>query len=234
MVEAGQIDWAGHQNDAGTMLNEMVKFEEAIAAVLDWVKGRKDTIVIVTADHETGSFGFSYSKSNVVGSRKLQEVDYKDSPFKPNFNFGPYSLLDRIYHQKKTLVEIIKEFKESKKGLDHLIWLVKKNTSFKITMEEAKKIMEVEDNNFWVKNHKYLSKKRIPKIEGPLKSFYVYPGEAHANNLGLMLSEKQNTVWGTGTHTNTPVPLLFLDTSNALIGKTKLGSLVSNTDLEKY
>ena len=100
-------------------------------------------------------------------------------------------------------------------------------------MEEARKIMEVEDNNFWVKNHKYLSKKRIPKVEGPLKSFYVYPGDAHANNLGLMLSEKQNTVWGTGTHTNTPVPLLFLDTSNSLIGKTKLGSLVSNTDLGK-
>jgi len=233
MVEAGQIDWAGHQNDAGTMLNEMVKFDEAIAAVLDWVKGRDDTVIIVTADHETGSFGFSYSKSNVVGSRKLQEVEYKDSPFKPNFNFGPFSLLDRIYHQKKTLVEIIKEFKNSKKGFDHLIWLVEKNTSFKITMEEAQKIMEVEDNNFWVKNHKYLSKKRIPKVEGPLKSFYVYPGEAHANNLGLMLSEKQNTVWGTGTHTNTPVPLLFLDTSNTLIGKTKLGSLVSNTDLGK-
>ncbi len=233
MVEAGQIDWAGHQNDAGTMLNEMVKFDEAIGAVLDWAKGRKDTVVIVTADHETGSFGFSYSKRNVVDSRKLQESDYKDSPFKPNFNFGPFSLLDKIYHQKKTLVQIIKEFKDSKKGIDHLIWLVEKNTHFKITKQEAQKIMEIEKNNFWVKNHKYLSKRRITKVEGPLKSFYVYPGEAHANNLGLMLSKKQNTVWGTGTHTNTPVPLLFLDTSNTLRGETNLKGLLSNTDLGK-
>ena len=236
MVEAGQIDWAGHQNDAGTMLNEMVKFEETLRVVLDWVKSRKDTIVIVTADHETGSFGFSYSKRNIFAHQKaVLDETFRGKNYRPNFNFGPLSLLDKIYNQKKTLVQIIKEFKESKKGLPHLIELVEKNTSFKITEEEAKKIMEKEQNSFWVKNHKYLSDKNVPKIEGPLKSFYVYPSEAHANNLGLMLSKRQNTVWGTGTHTNTPVPLFVLDTSLELNMKRKgqWKGLLSNTDLGK-
>ena len=93
--------------------------------------------------------------------------------------------------------------------------------------------MEKENNNYWVKNHKYLSDKRVPKVEGPLKSFYVYSSEAHANNLGLMLSKRQNTVWGTGTNTNTPVPLFVLNPSEFSKEKTKVKGLLSNTDLGK-
>ncbi|KZN58181.1 hypothetical protein N473_05415 [Pseudoalteromonas luteoviolacea CPMOR-1] len=59
MIEGGQIDWAGHANDAGWMLNELLKFDEAVEAVYAWAKERSDTLVVVTADHETGSFGFS-------------------------------------------------------------------------------------------------------------------------------------------------------------------------------
>ncbi|GAJ73241.1 alkaline phosphatase [Vibrio sp. JCM 18904] len=36
MVEGGQIDWAGHSNDAGTMLHEMLKFDEAVNSVYEW------------------------------------------------------------------------------------------------------------------------------------------------------------------------------------------------------
>ena len=89
--------------------------------------------------------------------------------------------------------------------------------------------MAQEKNSFWVKNHKYLSTKMFPKIEGPLRSFYVYASEGNANNLGLMLSKRQNTVWGTGTHTNTPVPLILF-TPN----KERISHLVSNTELGKF
>jgi len=30
MVESGQIDWAGHANDAGNLLHEMLKFDETV------------------------------------------------------------------------------------------------------------------------------------------------------------------------------------------------------------
>ena len=59
MVEGGQIDWAGHENDAGSMLHEMLKFDETVNYVYEWAAQRGDTLVVVTADHETGSFGFS-------------------------------------------------------------------------------------------------------------------------------------------------------------------------------
>ena len=61
MIEAGQIDWAAHRNDTGLLLHEMLKFNDTLNTVLDWAANRHDTLIIVTADHETGGFGFSYS-----------------------------------------------------------------------------------------------------------------------------------------------------------------------------
>ncbi len=71
MVEGGQIDWAGHNNDAATMLHEMLKFDETVGYVYDWVKEHNDTLLVVTADHETGGFGFSYSRANTPKAQKL-------------------------------------------------------------------------------------------------------------------------------------------------------------------
>ena len=51
VVEAGLIDWAGHDHDTGTLLHEMLKFDETVALVHEWAQGRKDTLVLVTADH---------------------------------------------------------------------------------------------------------------------------------------------------------------------------------------
>ena len=38
MVEGGQIDWAGHNNDAGGLLHELLRFDEAIQVVVKWAK----------------------------------------------------------------------------------------------------------------------------------------------------------------------------------------------------
>ncbi len=54
MVEGSQIDWGGHGNDILYILSEMEDFERAIAKVLDFIKANPDTLLIVTADHETG------------------------------------------------------------------------------------------------------------------------------------------------------------------------------------
>ena len=56
MVEASQIDWAGHANDLDYMVGEMLDFEKTIAAALDYADKDGNTLVIVTADHETGGF----------------------------------------------------------------------------------------------------------------------------------------------------------------------------------
>lgn len=54
MVEGGIIDHAAHSHDLWRMVPEVVEFSNAVQRVLDWALGRTDTLVIVTADHETG------------------------------------------------------------------------------------------------------------------------------------------------------------------------------------
>lgn len=54
MVEGGRIDHASHGHDTATVAKDVLAFDEAVKVALDYAKNRKDTLVIVTADHETG------------------------------------------------------------------------------------------------------------------------------------------------------------------------------------
>ena len=53
MVEGSQIDWAGHANNAKRELR-CEDFERAVKVILDFAKADGNTLVVVTADHETG------------------------------------------------------------------------------------------------------------------------------------------------------------------------------------
>ena len=53
-VESGRIDHAGHDNDAGAMLHEMLEFDRCIPIALEYIKKHPDTLLILTTDHGTG------------------------------------------------------------------------------------------------------------------------------------------------------------------------------------
>jgi alkaline phosphatase len=54
MVEGGQIDWASHDNDAANVISDTVGLDEAIAVAQAYASTISNTLIIVTADHETG------------------------------------------------------------------------------------------------------------------------------------------------------------------------------------
>lgn len=58
MIEGGAIDWASHANAINETIGEVIDFDNAVAAVTAWVDANDptwaDTLLIVTADHETG------------------------------------------------------------------------------------------------------------------------------------------------------------------------------------
>ncbi|UAL43155.1 alkaline phosphatase [Shewanella inventionis] len=54
LVEGSLIDWAGHSNDIATAMGEMDEFAAAIEVVEQFVRQSKDTLVVITADHNTG------------------------------------------------------------------------------------------------------------------------------------------------------------------------------------
>lgn len=57
MVEGSQIDWAGHANDAAYNASDTMAFDEAVAAAVAFAATHPGTLVLVTADHETGLLG---------------------------------------------------------------------------------------------------------------------------------------------------------------------------------
>jgi alkaline phosphatase len=57
MIEGGAVDWANHNNRIARMIEEEIDYNNSVRAVIDWVEKNSswdETLLIVTADHETG------------------------------------------------------------------------------------------------------------------------------------------------------------------------------------
>ncbi len=61
MIEGSQIDWGGHANDGPYIVSEVQDFSRTLDVVLDWAERNPNTLVVVTADHETGGFSIKYN-----------------------------------------------------------------------------------------------------------------------------------------------------------------------------
>ena len=75
MIEQAYIDKYSHSNDINGMLERMSSLNETVETVTEWIGDRKDTAVIVTADHETGGFSASdktqYKNTYTNGAKKF-------------------------------------------------------------------------------------------------------------------------------------------------------------------
>lgn len=54
MIEGSQIDWGGHDNNIDYMVSELLDFDTVVGAALNFAEQDGNTLVIITADHETG------------------------------------------------------------------------------------------------------------------------------------------------------------------------------------
>ena len=59
MIEGSQIDWGGHDNNVPYIVTEMLDFDQTIGEVLKFAAKDGETLVVVTADHETGGLSIS-------------------------------------------------------------------------------------------------------------------------------------------------------------------------------
>jgi len=192
------------------LLHELLQFDDAVRTVLDWAKSRDDTLVLVTADHETGGFGFSYSGSRLPEPRQLGGDAFVDQPFLPDFNFAPPAVLDKIYAQQKSFFEIFREFDAldlAERTPEKLKAIVNGAMSFKITTANAVAILQRKTNPHYQPGHRFLGQETVPLVSD-FSSFYVYNDNPRMNLLGRKLADQQNTVWATSTHTSTPVLLI--------------------------
>lgn len=116
MAEGAQIDYGGHSNEMGYVAREMVDFDKAIGEAMRFADENGETLIVVTADHETG--GLSLLDGDI-------QKGYIDSNFSSNdhsavmvpvFAYGPHSQDFRgVYQNTAIFDKIMKIFELYKK-----------------------------------------------------------------------------------------------------------------------
>ena len=76
MVEGGNIDYAGHSNDGGAAIKEIINFNESLKIAYDfYAQHPEETLIIVTADHDTG--GLAIGSKFTGYNMQPQYIDYQ-------------------------------------------------------------------------------------------------------------------------------------------------------------
>lgn len=97
MVEGGMIDWACHGKDGATAFHEVIDMDNAVKVAYEFYKKYpKETLIVVTADHETG--GIVLGKGN-----------------------GYYMNLQALQHQQQSVGTLSSRIKELRKQKEHKV-----------------------------------------------------------------------------------------------------------------
>lgn len=89
MIEGSQIDWGAHNNDSAHTLAEAIDFDDAAGAVLEWAKKDKNTLVIITADHECGGLTLhGFNPKTQTPAMHFSSGHHTAEPV-PVYAFGP-------------------------------------------------------------------------------------------------------------------------------------------------
>lgn len=74
MAEGGKIDWAAHANDVAGTIFETIDMDQAIEVAYQfYLKHPNETLIVVTADHETGGVTLGYKKGYVYDLKVIQK-----------------------------------------------------------------------------------------------------------------------------------------------------------------
>ena len=117
MVEGSQIDWGGHNNDAEYIRRELNDFDLAIGKALDFADLNGNTLVIVTADHETGGFALSGNEDDKTKDDLEPKFITKNhtATMVPVFAYGPGAeKFTGIYQNTAIFEKMVELFRFSK------------------------------------------------------------------------------------------------------------------------
>ncbi|GAB3560627.1 alkaline phosphatase [Spirosoma fluminis] len=123
MAEGAQIDYGGHANDVRYVVQEMLDFDQAIGEAIRFADSNGETLVIITADHETGGL------SLLDGDLKRGYVDGNFSTndhsgiMVPVFAYGPHSLDFRgVYENteiQRKIMTILQQYQSTNQPASH-------------------------------------------------------------------------------------------------------------------
>ena len=124
LVEAGFIDWVAHVNDPQAALQELLEFDETLGYIKKFADKNKNTLVIVSADHDTGSFNFAYLHKDKNGEYNYHNFDkFNELDSGKSFVYEieqKYNALPKEEQNSETIKKLFKEYFGFQGNLDFL------------------------------------------------------------------------------------------------------------------
>lgn len=230
MVEAGQIDWAAHYNDAGMLLNEMIRLDRVVETVYTWAEGRDDTVIIITADHDTGGYAMAYSNAlNPPEPVVLPGSLFSNREYVPTSNYGDYAVLDTLYNQPIGYSELIYELlmlDEAERTPDSLAALADERLGITLSPTDAERILRERPDPFARNRNTQTDIRMVPDM-GDSQIYYRGTIRMLCGLLARKTGIDKNITWSCGTHTAAPVPLIVLGPESA---QDLFSSVMHSTD----
>jgi len=215
MVEGGKIDWACHSNDAATTIYEVIDFSNAVKQAVDFYHIHPDeTLIIVTADHETGGFS----------------LGNKENKYRNNL-----SILKNQKVSKDQLQELVKnQFKLSPKpSLQQMLAFIKQRTGLGesskhllLNEKDIKSLTEAYNNSTKSKQNNHSSK----------GNYLTESKETFSSTCIDILDRKAAIGWTSTSHTGAPVPVYVLGQGaslfNGRIDNTNIPQLIEKASIK--
>jgi alkaline phosphatase len=107
MVEGSQIDWTCHSNKTESLYAEMEDFDKTVKQVLKFALRDGETLVIVTADHETGGLGLNGGTANTLDPKFT--TNGHTAVMVPVFAYGPGASLFRGIYENTEIYQKMHE-----------------------------------------------------------------------------------------------------------------------------
>jgi alkaline phosphatase len=199
MVESGQIDTAAHYNDVGWVFAEMLRLSSMLEEIERFTKGRNDTLVVMTADHETGGMGFSYRKPAQNGQNAPSEMGGSGA-----IDFISPEVYPQLKAQRKTIFKTVQEYlaqDAQDRTAESLGKSLKESIGVQLAREKLDALRELLEQPPADTSHEICG-------GHSLEQFYPYPTFHHSAMVAREISAQYGVVWATGTHTSTPVALM--------------------------
>lgn len=212
MVEGGKVDWACHANDARSSIADTLALSEAVEeAIFFYNKHPKETLILVTADHETGGLTIGYAGTDynlffrTLDSQKISyakfDSDYVSGYKKNGTNF------------EAVMKDVEKLFGLKMPGADGS----NKNGGLVLTDYELSRIKTAYEKT--IKNDKNRS-----QMEYDIYGTY----EPLTITITHILNAKSGLGWTSNSHTGLPVPVFALGA-----GQEEFKGFYDNTEIYK-
>ena len=216
MVESGKVDWAGHANDAGALIHDMLVFDKAIEVALEFYKKHpNETLITVIGDHETGGMGVGWAGTAGIPSQPGLSA---------NLGTGYSMYFDRIAKQTRSYIafdeEVIKPYKArvtntSQRKLEDLYSDILE--SFGIDLRPGSlNISEFQKNQIEIAFKRSMEQ----SVEAPQEGWSVFHGsyEPLSVKLTQVLNQSAGIGWTTYSHTATPVATFAMGAHQEIFG----------------